>query len=67
MGTFSLGHWLIVLLVVLIVFGAGRLPKTMGDLAKGIRAFRAGMRDENADATSAVEGPAVSRTDSSAG
>ncbi len=64
MGTFSLSHWLIVLLIVLIVFGAGRLPKTMGDLAKGVRAFRAGMREESADATPAVQGPAVSRTDS---
>ena len=45
-----MGHWLVVLVVVLIVFGAGRLPKTMGDLAKGVRAFRAGLRDENADA-----------------
>ena len=59
MGTFSLSHWLIVLLVVLIVFGAGRLPTTMGDLAKGVRAFRDGMREDKAAAnpTPAVEGP----------
>ena len=66
MGTFSLSHWLIVLLVVLIVFGAGRLPKTMGDLAKGVRAFRDGMREDkaDADATPAVEGPTpAGRTD----
>ena len=36
MGTFSLSHWLVVLVVVLILF----------DLARGIRAFRAGMRDD---------------------
>lgn len=47
MGSFSLSHWLVVLAVVLIVFGAGRIPKAMGDLAHGIRAFRTGMRDEN--------------------
>ena len=46
MGSFSIGHWLVVLAVVLIVFGAGRLPQTMGDLAKGIRSFKKGMRDE---------------------
>ena len=46
MGTLSLGHWLIVIVVVLIVFGAGRLPKTMGDLARGVRAFRSGMQEE---------------------
>lgn len=46
MGSFSLGHWLVVLAVVLIVFGAGRLPQTMGDLAKGIRSFKKGMRED---------------------
>jgi sec-independent protein translocase protein TatA len=48
MGTFSLSHWLVVLAVVLIVFGAGRLPKAMGELTRGIRAFRTGMRDDGA-------------------
>jgi sec-independent protein translocase protein TatA len=46
MGSFSLTHWLVVLAVVLIVFGAGRLPKAMGELARGMRAFRTGMRDD---------------------
>lgn len=59
MGSFSLGHWLVVLAVVVIVFGAGRVPKAMGDLARGMRAFRSGMREEAADAPSdrLVEGP----------
>ena len=48
MGTFSLSHWLIVLVVVLILFGAGRIPSAMGDLARGIRAFRVGMKDDKA-------------------
>ena len=48
MGSFSLSHWLVVLVIILIVFGAGRLPKTMGDLAKGVRAFRSGMREDDA-------------------
>jgi sec-independent protein translocase protein TatA len=47
MGTFSLSHWLIVLAIVLILFGAGRIPGAMGDLARGIRAFRTGMREDN--------------------
>lgn len=38
------------LLVVVLVFGAGRLPSAMGDLAKGIRAFRGGMKEEAAPA-----------------
>jgi sec-independent protein translocase protein TatA len=48
MGTFSLSHWLVVLAIVLILFGAGRIPKAMGELARGIRAFRTGMREDNA-------------------
>jgi sec-independent protein translocase protein TatA len=50
MGTFSLSHWLVVLAIVLILFGAGRIPKAMGELARGIRAFRTGMREEAAEA-----------------
>lgn len=48
MGSFSLSHWLVVLAIVLIVFGAGRIPNAMGDLARGLRAFRTGIRDESA-------------------
>ena len=47
MGTFSLSHWLIVLVVILVLFGAGRIPAAMGDLARGMRAFRTGMREDN--------------------
>jgi sec-independent protein translocase protein TatA len=46
MGGLSLVHWVILLAVVLLFFGAGRLPNVMGDFAKGIKAFRAGMRDD---------------------
>ncbi|MEZ5934716.1 MAG: twin-arginine translocase TatA/TatE family subunit [Alphaproteobacteria bacterium] len=46
MGSFSIGHWLVVLAIVLILFGAGRLPQTMGDLAQGMRNFKKGMRED---------------------
>ncbi|QJE72398.1 twin-arginine translocase TatA/TatE family subunit [Aerophototrophica crusticola] len=49
MGSFSLWHWVIVLVVVLIVFGTGKLPKAMGDLAKGMQAFRKGLKDDSDD------------------
>ena len=49
MGGFSLTHWLVVLVIVLIVFGAGKLPKVMGDLGKGVRSFKAGLKDDDAD------------------
>lgn len=48
MGSFSVMHWVVVLLIVLLLFGAGKLPNVMGDLAKGVKAFKAGMKDEEA-------------------
>jgi sec-independent protein translocase protein TatA len=47
MGGFSLTHWLVVLVIVLIVFGAGKLPKVMGDLGRGVRSFKAGLKDDD--------------------
>jgi sec-independent protein translocase protein TatA len=53
MGSMSLMHWLVVLAIVLVLFGAGKLPRVMGDFAKGIKAFKAGMsEDDSASATS---------------
>ena len=46
----SLSHLIITLLVILIIFGAGKLPKVMGDLGRGIRHFRDGLKsDDNKD------------------
>lgn len=42
----SLSHLLIVLVAVLFVFGAGRLPSIMKDLAKGLKSFKEGLKDE---------------------
>ncbi len=50
MGSFSLMHWMVVLAIILILFGAGKLPRVMGDFAKGIKAFKAGMQDDEAGA-----------------
>ena len=50
-GRFKMGlsasHLLLVALGVLLVFGAGRLPHIMGDFARGIRAFKKGMSEED--------------------
>lgn len=46
MGAFSVWHWLIVLAVVLIFFGRGKIPELMGDVAKGIKNFKKGMAEE---------------------
>jgi sec-independent protein translocase protein TatA len=50
MGSFSLFHWAILIAIVLLLFGAGRIPNVMGDFAKGIKAFKRGMRDDEGDA-----------------
>jgi sec-independent protein translocase protein TatA len=43
----SIGHWLIVLVIVLLLFGANKIPKLMGDMAKGVKAFKHGLKDED--------------------
>jgi sec-independent protein translocase protein TatA len=50
MGGFSLVHWIIVILVVVLLFGAGRVSGLMGDVAKGIKSFKKGMADDNEEA-----------------
>jgi sec-independent protein translocase protein TatA len=47
----SIGIWqvVLILLIVLILFGAGKLPKVMGDVAKGVKNFKAGMKDDDED------------------
>lgn len=48
MGTFSIWHWLIVLVVVLILFGGrGKIPSLMGDVAKGIKSFKSNMKEQD--------------------
>jgi len=48
MGAFSIWHWLIVLVVVLLLFGgSGKISTLMGDLAKGIKSFKKGLSDDD--------------------
>ncbi len=48
----GIGIWQIVLIlaIVLIIFGAGKLPRVMGDVAKGVKNFKAGLKDEDDEA-----------------
>ena len=46
MGSFSLVHWLVVILVVTLLFGRGRISDLMGDMAKGINSFKKGLADD---------------------
>lgn len=50
MGSFSIWHWLIVLVVVLVLFGGkNKIPSLMGDVAKGIKSFKTNMKDQEED------------------
>ena len=47
MGSFSIWHWLIVLMVVLILFGGrGKISQLMGDFGKGLKSFKKSMRED---------------------
>ena len=50
MGTWSVSHWLILLAIVLLMFGAGKIPTLMGDVAKGIKTFKKGMKEDEEEA-----------------
>jgi sec-independent protein translocase protein TatA len=47
MGGFSIWHWLIVGIIVLLLFGKGRFSDMMGDVAKGLKSFKKGMTEED--------------------
>jgi sec-independent protein translocase protein TatA len=56
MGSLSIWHWLIIAALVALVFGGGgKLSGLMGDAAKGIRAFRDGLKDEGSSPEKPVE------------
>ena len=45
----SIWQIVLVLVIILILFGAGKIPRVMGDIAKGIKSFKAGMKEGEAD------------------
>lgn len=47
MGSFSIWHWLVVGIVILLLFGKGRFSDMMGDVAKGIKSFKKGMSEDD--------------------
>jgi sec-independent protein translocase protein TatA len=54
MGGFSIWHWLVVGIVILLLFGKGRFSEMMGDVAKGLKSFKKGM-SEDEDAAAKAE------------
>ena len=47
MGSLSIWHWAIVVVVALLLFGRGKISELMGDVAQGIKAFKKGMADDD--------------------
>ena len=62
MGGLSLWHWIIVIAVVLLLFGRGKISELMGDVAQGIKAFKKGMQDDEQAAAEPVKKPEPVRT-----
>ncbi|GJD98635.1 MULTISPECIES: twin-arginine translocase TatA/TatE family subunit [Methylobacterium] len=54
MGGASIWHWIVVGVIVMLLFGRGKVSELMGDVAKGIKAFKKGMADEDQPQAPAV-------------
>ncbi|MGV7218384.1 twin-arginine translocase TatA/TatE family subunit [Bradyrhizobium sp. UFLA05-109] len=71
MGSLSIWHWILVIAVVLLLFGRGKISDLMGDVAQGIKAFKKGMQDDDKvadkpDAAKSIEhnaAPTAARSD----
>ncbi len=57
MGSLSIWHWIIVLAVVLLLFGRGKVSDLMGDVAKGIKSFKKGLAEDDEPAKTPAEPP----------
>jgi sec-independent protein translocase protein TatA len=60
MGGLSIWHWMIVLVIILLLFGRGKISDIMGDVAKGVKSFKRGMADDEG-ATAATASAAAPR------
>ena len=60
MGSLSIWHWIVVIAVVLLLFGRGKISDLMGDVAQGIKAFKKGMQEE--DKTAENKSPEPGKT-----
>jgi sec-independent protein translocase protein TatA len=59
MGFGSPLHWIVLVLVVVLLFGGGRISSVMGDVAKGIKSFKKGMADDEDDVAPVRQTPPV--------
>lgn len=65
MGSFSISHWLVVLAIVVLLFGAKKIPELAKGLGQGIKNFKDEMKD-NSGETASAEQPKHSEIDSKA-
>jgi sec-independent protein translocase protein TatA len=61
MGSFSIWHWLIVLLIVVVVFGTGKLKNAGSDLGKAVKGFKDGVKGEEEKSTAASAPPVTTQ------
>ena len=52
MGGLSIWHWALVIVVIMLLFGRGKISDLMGDVAKGIKSFKKGMADDEPETAS---------------
>jgi sec-independent protein translocase protein TatA len=62
MGTWGIGHWVILLIIVLVIFGTKKLRNIGTDLGGAVRGFKDGMRESGADKTAEPGTPAAQVT-----
>jgi sec-independent protein translocase protein TatA len=60
MGGLSIWHWMIVLVVIMLLFGTGKVSNLMGDFAKGIKSFKKNMAEDDVSMEASAERPAGS-------
>ena len=63
MGSFSIWHWIIVLVLILLLFGRGKISELMGDVAKGIKSFKKGMAEDDDVGAAEDDRPRSGRAD----
>ena len=59
MGSMSIWHWIVVIAVLLLLFGRGKISELMGDVAQGIKAFKKGMAED--DSSKAAPEPSLTQ------
>jgi sec-independent protein translocase protein TatA len=63
MGGLSIWHWLVVIVVVMLLFGRGKISDLMGDVAKGVKSFKKGLADDETETAGVTMKPLDSKAE----